>query len=380
MHILLLPTSYPNSYNTQNGIFFKEQAEALAKNNHKVGVLAVNFLYYREIFQKRKIDFGTKKKYENNVNVINYQSVSIPKSYNIKLWLKFIIGKNLFKNYIQLFGKPDIVHVHVYQQGKLARWIKKKYNINYVVTEHYSDVMLDNLTKYQRKSALKTYSLSNYNIGVSRILCKILQERYNQNFNFIPNLTDTFFFNLKEKKTSNQITFINIANLKKIKNQAILLKAFYLAFKNDAKYKLTIVGDGVEKQNLLSICNELNLLKQVRFFGQANREQVKNELHNSDFYVSTSDNETFGVVLIEAMSCGLPVLSTKNGGAESILTDTKFGILSNSLVDEIADNLQKMTTFEFNSDEIRKYAIEHFSEQSIIPQLEKTYNNAIKLK
>ncbi len=379
MHILLLPSSYPNNYNIQSGIFFKEQAEALAKRKHKVGVLAINFLYYREVFQKQKIDFGIKYSSENNVNVISYQSVATPKLYNLKFWLKFMIGRNLFKRYIKIYGKPDVIHVHVFQQGKLARWIKKKYNINYVVTEHYSDVMLDNLTNYQRRSASKTYSFSCYNIGVSNALCQILQQRYKQSFSFIPNLTDTLFFSLREKKEGNQISFINIANLKKIKNQAILLRAFYLAFKGNDKYQLTIVGDGIEKQNLLSICKELNMINQVRFFGKANKEQVKNELHKSDYYVSTSDTETFGVVLIEAMSCGLPSLSTKNGGAESILTNSNLGILCNSSIQEIAIGLQQLTSTQYNSQEIREYAISHFSDQHVIPQLEEIYINAVKL-
>jgi len=98
---------------------------------------------------------------------------------------------------------------------------------------------------------------------------------------------------------------------------------------------------------------------------------VRTLLHQSDCFVLSSKVETFGVVLIEAMSCGLPVLSTKCGGPESIVTGPDLGLLCDQ--DELSNALHQIAKAAFNKDRIRNYVMEHFSSGSIASQLKAIY-------
>ena len=98
-------------------------------------------------------------------------------------------------------------------------------------------------------------------------------------------------------------------------------------------------------------------------------------MQKADCFVLSSFHETFGVVLIEAMSCGTPVLSTKCGGPESIVTNDEVGILSD--FDSFGENMALIYSKKYNPDTIRKYAVDHFSESVIAEKLTKIYNDEL---
>ncbi len=132
MHILIFPSWYPTKNNKLSGIFFKEQAEALVKQNIDVGCIAINESSPRYMFSKKEITFHFDDK---NINGINTISVLYPIPNRFKS-LRSIVRKIVFSRYIGKDGKPDFVHLHSFLYGDLAIWIKEKYGINYVATEH----------------------------------------------------------------------------------------------------------------------------------------------------------------------------------------------------------------------------------------------------
>lgn len=374
-HILILPSWYSNSYNQLSGIFFKEQAEALVKYGYDVGVISIQEFDVRNILKQKKIAFSSKKSIDNGVLTLSVEYHKVPKYPKINLKIKEAIFQRIFKKYIKNNGLPDIVHLHSYMVGEFAVWIKEKYNIPYVVTEHFSGFARNTISLKDLDRAKVVFEKSDYNIAVSKQFKDLLQNKFNSDFNYVPNIVNIDFFNIKETNKKDTYDFINIAYLDKNKNQDMLIRAFSNIFKNKPKVNLNILGDGSEYSNLDSLIKELNMENQISLYGRVNRDEVKTLLQKSDAFVLSSQYETFGIVLIEAMACGLPVVATKCGGPETIIGSDEVGLLSEIDEIELSKKLNELYENKFNYDKkyIRKYVEDRFSEKVVIKQLENIY-------
>jgi len=377
MHILILPSWYPNKNNHLSGIFFKEQSEALAKYGNKVGLIAINEVSIRDVWKQKKLDISKKIFTENGVNTFTIQYPAIPKLHTIRNKIRFELFKKLFREYIEIHGKPDIVHVHSFTVGEFAIWIKENYDVPYVITEHSTAFARDMISKENLVVAEKVFKSSSYNIAVSNEFTLLLNKKFNVDFQYIPNIVNTDFFEVKEKSTKRKFDFINIAFLDKKKNQDILIKSFTKAFKDNSDVKLTIAGDGPEYDNLNNLIITLDMTKQIKLYGRANREEVKELLQSSDAFVLSSQYETFGVVVIEAMACGLPVVATKCGGPESIVIDEKLGRLVDINIDSLSKGMLELYNKKYDSKYIRNYVIDNFSADIISLKLIQVYKRCL---
>ena len=375
MHVLLIPIKYPSSYKRQSHVFFEEQARALSLNDATVGVLAVIPVSLRQMWKQKKIDLGSSQELVNGVQLFRYQYPVIPKMWRFNSWLQTRIGKHQFLRYQKKHGAPDIVHVHVSLAGKVAIWISRTFQIPYVVTEHYTSFIEGNMPSWQKELAGNVFTHSKKNIAVSKEFAVKLQHDYHLDFEYIPNIVDTGVFTPHPQRGPMQSVrnFLNIGNLYRQKNQGMLIRAFSRAFKGEEDFKLVIAGSGPEYSRLKKIASELNMQKQISFFGQANRGEVAALMQDSDCFVLSSRYETFGVVVIEAMSCGLPVIATRSGGPESIITEEKLGMLCDIDEDQLTDALSGITKNRYDSDYIRKYALANFSSEIIATRLKDLY-------
>ena len=372
MHVLLLPISYKSKFNLLSAPFFRDQALALKNKGLQLGVLCPLPVSLKSIWRNKLFSFKEESYSDEGISTFISPFLSIPKTPNRARRIRLEKGKELFKKYIESNGKPDIIHVHSFLAGELALWIKNEYKIPYVITEHSSAFERKLLTDSDLKLALKVFENSHTNIAVSQSLSNAIKCYFKElDFQIIPNIVDTDFFNLIVKKQNDDFQFINIAHLNKNKNQLHLIKSFTKVFKGNQFYKLLIVGQGPEKNNLQNWIDSNTMNSQIRLYGSASREEVRDLLHQSDCFVLSSKIETFGVVLIEAMSCGLPVLSTKCGGPESIVTNDDIGVLCSQ--EELSDIMKEISTKTFSGDTIRKYVIDRFSKFSLTQQLKTIY-------
>lgn len=380
-HILIIPSWYPSSYNKLRGIFFQEQAEALAKNNELfVGLIAIQEISLKEILSESKIDFGVKKSVKNDVHSIVLQYPSIPKMPNLRAKINFTLFKIIFKQYVKENGLPDIIHLHSFLDGESAIWIKNNYNIPYVVTEHFSGFSRNLLNNFQLKLARRVFEASSYNIAVSPKFTLLLGKMFNLSFKHIPNGVNSDFFTIGNKeKNLTKFRFINIAFLDKNKNQEMLIKSFSLAFKNNKNVELLIVGSGIEYNNLSNLIQKLDLQDKITLYGKADRNKIRELLQSSRAFVLSSKYETFGVVIIEAMACGLPVISTKCEGPESIITDSGLGVLCDIDKKALAESMYELyyNINNYRAEYIREYIVSYYSHKAIVTRLISIYKEVI---
>jgi len=117
--------------------------------------------------------------------------------------------------------------------------------------------------------------------------------------------------------------FITVGRLEKVKNQSLLLRGFSRVVKEYPEVKLLIAGDGLQKEKLQALTKSLQIANSIQFLGiVSNAEKY---LQNADVFVLTSEYEGLPLTILEAMSSGLPIISTNVGGAKDVVTDN--GIL-----------------------------------------------------
>lgn len=376
MHLLLIPISYPNTYNPQSHVFFEEQARALSLTGIDVGVLAVIPISFQQIWKKKSLDTGLCESIRDGVRVYRYQFPAVPKMRRLNSWLRTWLGKRLFNKYRRKYGTPDIAHVHVSLGGKLALRLYQQFHLPYVVTEHYTSFVKDRMPSWQINLAQEIFTSSKKNIAVSNEFKTRLEQDYRAKFEYIPNIVDTDFFIPNQKTAAGQPVknFLNIGNLKPQKSQDMLIQAFANAFQERRDIKLVIAGSGPEYPRLKKLVCRLRMQEQISFYGQADRDEVLRLMQQSDCFVLSSTFETFGVVVIEAMSCGLPVIATRSGGPESIITDEKLGILCDIDEKQLSDALTTITGSVYDADFIRNYAVTNFSSSIIANRLKSLYS------
>ncbi len=372
MKLILLPTDYPNIYNDHVFIFVEDQVKALAKHEDlDVSVIGAIPISFKDIWKKKMFKFGSFEYKKNDVNVILFLFPSIPKLKRFNNYIRYLLNKKLIGQYIKR-SKIDLIHVHNSVAGEAALWYKKNHNIPYCVTEHSSRFARGLVNKKELNEYEKIYNNSSYNIAVSQEFCDLLEIIYNLRFYYVPNIVDTNFFKSKID-SKNIFTFINIGYLDTHKNQINLIKAFSKVFKDNENVNLSILGNGPEYENLKKEIEINGIQKQITLYGFATRDEVLKELQSSDAFVLSSDYETFGIVLIEAMSCGLPVVATKCGGPESIIIDEKLGVLTNKSVKDLADGMKHIYETVYNGTEIREHIVKNFSEKVVAERLINIY-------
>ena len=156
MHILLLPSWYPETPDSTDGIFFREQAHALARAGLRVGVAAPLFRSprrRREIFAGR---YGTRVFSDGPIPTYTAHSTYLCPPlphFDRERWLA--AGMKLFARYLAEQGRPDILHAHAVNHGGiLAQRIAARHGIPYVITEHSSTYARGLIRRWQRPAMM----------------------------------------------------------------------------------------------------------------------------------------------------------------------------------------------------------------------------------
>ena len=179
----------------------------------------------------------------------------------------------------------------------------------------------------------------------------------------------------------NQKILIHISNFRKVKRVNDVIRVFS-KIKKKIPIRLMMIGDGPERIEAEQLCRTLNVSEDVRFMGKV--KSVKEFLSISDLFILPSETESFGLVALEAMSSGIPVISTNSGGLPEVNIDNETGFLVNvgdldAMVEKclyLLSDEKKLTLFKEN-------AYNHsykFDLPKILPLYERLYNNLCSKK
>jgi glycosyltransferase involved in cell wall biosynthesis len=292
------------------------------------------------------------------------------------LW--FIKGYQIGKT----FKNSQIIHAHgTILSGTLSYLLSKKLKVPFIITEHQGPFSITsenfwkrNWTKFimQRADAVLTVSKHlKEEILKTEIHPKQIIVSYNP--------VDTDLFKLKSNQFNKTILFVG--RLDNFKGALRCLEAFDRINEKFPDWKFTIIGDGEDYQPILNyLNNKPSLNSKVKLTGQLSKPEIALEMQQSDFLVFPSKHESFGLVITEALSSGLPVI-VGNTTAPIEFVDSENGLTVP--FDDIAKITSAMESLilnisNYNASKIRHEIISKFGFESFGKNLVNTYRSFIK--
>lgn len=406
MHILLLPSWYPETPDSLDGIFFRQQAHALARAGLRVGVVAPLFRSprrWREIFTGRygeNIFSETSSPHASGGDGLiptytahnTYLCPPLP-HLDRERWLA--AGMRLFDRYLKEQGRPDLLHAHAVNNGGiLARRIADRHNIPYIITEHSSTYARGLIRRWQRPAMMAAAQGAAARLAVSPAFCRLLESEYpGLSWQYLPNILGQTFAEPppempserpserpSENTENGAFTFCAVARLDRNKGFDTLLAAFALALQRQPALRLEIGGGGAELENLRRLAASLAIARAVTFHGTLDNAAVRALMRRSDAFVLASRSETFGVVFIEALSQGLPVAATRCGGPEGIVNESNGLLVPPDNPAALADALLQLyaNRRRYNAAALRADCLAQYGETAVTGRLKNIYRAVLQ--
>lgn len=367
MKILFISAWYPNKIEPTNGNFVQRHAEAVATTHEVEALHAIG-----DFNQKEKFIFDSKLINGIKTTVVYYRNSKNP-------FQNFIRRMKAYKLGFSQLQKPDIVHANIMHNNMLfAVFLKKKYNIPFVITEHWTafqENASDSSGFLGKPIAKIIANQASYILPVcDRLKRGIEQMSVKTPIAVVPNVVDTAVFSKREPSIGTK-KLLHISSLTYMKNIPAILETFLKLDRDGYDYRLSLGGDG-DTRPILEFIKKHQLENKIDVFGTISHAKVADKMKNSDAFILFSKYENQPCVISESMSSGLFIFSSDVGGISEFFPDN-FGVLIEkdnthqlyqSLVKYI-NNDTKIATIE----EMHQYAIDTFGKETIKKHFEKAY-------
>ena len=360
-----------------SGVVATELGIALAEHGHEV-----HFITYKQPVRLQLLHSN-----------VHYHEVTVP-SYPLFHYQPYELAlSSKLVDMVKLHG-IELLHVHYAIPHAYAGYMAKKMleeegiYIPMVTTLHGTDITLVGSHPFYKPAV--TFSINNSDAVTS--VSESLKEDTLRLFDIkgeidvVPNFIDIEKYNnpfsecqrdLIAHKDEKIIT--HISNLRKVKRIDNVIEIFDRILKK-MPARLIIVGEGPEKDPIQKLCEELGIIDNVLFVG--NSHEVDKILCFSDLFLLPSEHESFGLVALEAMACGVPVISSNAGGLPEVNIQGVSGFLSDiGDVDDMSNNALKIletpeTHLKFKQN-AKKTAMK-FETKNIVPLYEEVYEKALE--
>lgn len=373
MNICILTNWYPTNECPHSGIFVKEQAIALSEI-HNIVLVAFDINY------KSKITFNNCSLIQTEEQLFEEYYLTVNKSIPIYNQINFFYST--FKIIKKLIKKKniDIIHCHVsYPSGIVGMFLSKSLKIPFIITEHSSPFESLFRSFFHKRLTLLSLNKSNTIITVSQSSARNINKYINKEVRIVHNLLPN---NKIEELSKNINKKFNIGFLGGLntnqKGLDILLKAIALL---DEKEDIIvhIGGDGLLIKEYIQMSKSLNLDTICNFYGKIEPKNVQKFMNKLDIFILPSRHETFGIVAIEAMACGIPVISTRCGGPEEFINFENGLLIENMNIEALSKSIQEIRRNYCNFDrkKIQEFVQTNFGNNAFIKKINSIYNQTI---
>ena len=360
-----------------SGVIATELGKALALRGHQV-----HFISYALPF---RLNSFVENVVFHEVEMSSYPLFEFP-LYTLALASKMVE--------VAEFEKLDLLHVHYAiphaSSAYLAKqMLKGKHDLKVVTTLHGTDITLVGLEPSFLPLVKFSIEQSDGVTAVSRFLKEKTLTNYNINkeIEVIPNFVDTQLFKpmqadcIKRRLAAEgEKILVHTSNFRQVKRVTDVIKVFDIVQK-EVPSKLLLIGDGPDRSECERLTRQLDLNDKVKFLGK--QEGLVEILSCSDLFLIPSQSESFGLAALEAMACGLPVISSSVGGLPELVKHNESGFIAEigdvermaKYAIDLLTNEKKYKMFSKNS---RERAVNLFDISKVVPLYEEHYRKILE--
>lgn len=342
----------------KNEVYIPINSEYLINKNYKDGLKNTNYIYSKNFNNLDRINFKLKMKkiYKDILNKVNFSEI-------------------------------DVIHAHsLFVNGYIAYKLKQNKNIDYIVAVRNTDINV--FFKYMphlRKLGLEIMKNAKKVIFISHSYKDYMLDNYingdiKLNLEVIPNGIDKFWLEniyMDEKKIDNQVNLIYVGEFNKNKNVESLIYATKLLNQKGYCINLNLVGKGNRLKKIKRLAS--TDIEHIKIHGYMKKEQLIKLYADAHIFAMVSQYETFGLVYVEALTQGIPVIYTKGQGFDGYFKDGYIGYSANyNDIENICEKIEELIKNYNQVSSFKRDVTHEFDWEKVSKKYISIYENIIK--
>lgn len=401
MRVFILPSWCPTADQPLSGTFFVEQAHAIALLRPDWIVAICQFDLARSRMPWRPSDVPQFVKdclsipqlecleAQSGLHEYRVWTPYLPRFGRQSKWVVNVKAlasqaKLALEDFIQRFGRPDLIHAQaVYPGGAAAVALGKEYGIAVGLTEHLGPFPPPTLCLASGQVmplVADTYAGASLCSAVSQSLAdRVRQLGLADEVTVLPNFLPDLFGSVVEQQRPAErgFSFLSVGGPSHAKGTDVLLRALA---KVSPDVTLRVVGDSPEMTFFQQLAADLGVSQRVQWLGAVPRDQMSELYQACDAFVLPSQGETFGIAFIEALAFGKPLIATRCGGPEDIVNAGNGLLVPLNSVDDLVVAMMDMVANAelYKPEALREDFLARFSASAALARIEAWYLAVIR--
>ncbi|UCS91994.1 glycosyltransferase [Echinicola marina] len=390
---LIIPSWYPTLNNPLKGSFFREQAAFLSHHKdidikvlyglkQSTPLLKLLWIYFLS-FIKSNLEIDRQFLPQNPIayGFIIPDNRRVPDRFRIQLARYFY--RKAYDSYVKINGIPDLIHAQSGMDASIyAHELSKINNIPFVIIEHQVFVF-HYYSRLRAKLILDAFKAATKIATVSYDERRqVLMNQPECNPEVIWNLVDETKYEIDLSRRNRKFTIITILNSLPIKGAITFLEAIKEVVKMNHDVEFIMIGKGgdldsknAEHNMFITKSKELGIYEKGTFLPFVERSKISDVLNRAHVFVSPTIQEPHGIAVREAMMCGLPVVTTANGGVEDSITHETGLVVPVKNPQSLAEAIIKIKNKEvlINPQKIRNLAVFQCGRETFFKSMKSFY-------